>query len=252
MIRTFLPAIIGLVTILGFSVYEGVAIKDRWVVAGGEAKELAKRFDQVPMTLGDGKWVGQDMPVGEVERNGAGAIGYVSRRYTHSVTGRAVDIWLIVGHSRDITRHTPTACYPSAGFRQASSQIIHDIDLKNGNTAHLYTAKFDKEDTSGQNTLRVFWTFNHPDKDLWEAPGEGEGMFKGWFKGPRWHYGRSQALYKLYFTSSVLPSEDTITDNASVEFAKLMLPEIDKALFPTEGMAAESAEVEVQATDETL
>jgi len=222
MVRTFLPAALGLIAIVGLSFYEGYVLKDRWADPGMEAEELGERFAKVPMNIGD--WEGEDKPVDEVVRKTAGAIGYVSRVYTNVNSGKRVDLWLIVGHSRDITRHTPNICYPSQGFRQTGTQQQQQIKTNSGKEANFYTAKFEKEDAFSHSTERVFWTFNHPETNQWEAPQE----------GARWRYGLSRALYKLYFTSSVGPEEQTIGDNAAVDFAELMLPAIDKALFPTE------------------
>jgi len=132
-----------------------------------------------------------------------------------------VTLWLIVGHSRDIIRHTPNICYPNSGFVQRGSQLRHHIDLGGGKEAVFYTAKFQKEDAFGRIIERVFWAWNHPDYDRWEAP-----------DSPRFHYGRSRALYKVYFTSNVTAAENTIDDNPAVDFAKVMLPAIDAALFP--------------------
>ncbi len=236
MTRTLLPAILGLVAIVGLSFFEGFGLKDRWGEVGIEAKELGKRFDQVPLPLG--QWKGEDLPVDELVRKTAGAVNYVSRRYTHSRTGKQVVVWLIVGHSRDITRHTPNVCYPSSGFHQTGSQLRQHLELPGNKPAVFFTAKFEKEDSMSRSTERVFWAFNHPETNQWEAPKD----------GARWRYGLSRALYKLYFTSSVGHDEDTIEDNVSVEFAESMLPAIDEALFPTE---SEAAITETPTTTET-
>lgn len=222
MMRLMLPAALGLIAILSLSLYEGFVLKDRWSEPGIEAKELGERFAKVPLSIGD--WEGEDLPVDEVVRQTAGAVNYVSRRYTHVNSGDQVVLWLIVGHSRDIMRHTPDICYPSSGFRKAGSQLRQHINLKGGKDAEFYTAKFEKEDALSRSTERVFWAFNHPDTDQWEAPED----------GARWRYGLAKALYKLYFTSAVRNDEDTIEDNVAVDFAEIMLPAIDKALFPTE------------------
>ena len=229
MIRTLLPAILGLVAILSLSFYEGYAMKDRWSEAGAEAKELGERFAQVPLDIGD--WKGEDMPVDELIRKTAGAVNYVSRRYTNTKSGEAVVLWLIIGHSRDIVRHTPNICRIAQGFRQISSQLRHTIDYGTGQEGRFFTAKYEKEDALSRGKERVFWTFNHPEMKQWEAPKE----------GARSHYGLQKALYKLYFTSVVQHDEDTLEDNVSVEFAELMLPAIDAALFPTATPAAEAA-----------
>ena len=135
MIRTLLPAVLGLVAILSLSFYEGYAMKDRWSEAGAEAKVLGERFEQVPLNIGD--WTGEDLPVEELIRKTAGAVNYVSRRYTNVKTKDQVILWLIVGHSRDIVRHTPNVCRIAQGFRQVSSELRHSISLPNDQVRHL-------------------------------------------------------------------------------------------------------------------
>ena len=36
-------------------------------------------------------------------------------------------------------------------------------------TADFFTAKFIKDDAMGRRVERVFWAWNHPDKNDWEA-----------------------------------------------------------------------------------
>ena len=233
MIRTLLPAVLGLVAILSLSFYEGYAMKDRWSEVGAEAKVLGERFEQVPLNIGD--WTGEDLPVEELIRKTAGAVNYVSRRYTNTVTNDKVVLWLIVGHSRDIVRHTPNVCRIAQGFRQISSQLRHSISLADGQPATFYTAKYEKEDALSRCKERVFWTFNHPEDHEWVAPTD----------GARAHYGLAKALYKLYFTSVVQHDEDTVEDNVAADFAELMLPVIDEVLFPEEAASPAGAEAAV-------
>ena len=61
MIRTMVPAAIGLIAIIGLSLYENVAIKDRWAEPEALAEEMGKRFKQVPHEIGN--WIGEDLPV---------------------------------------------------------------------------------------------------------------------------------------------------------------------------------------------
>ena len=151
----------------------------------------------------------------------SGAVNFVSRQYTHEGTGSSVDLWLIIGHARDIIRHTPDICYPSSGFQQRGSRLRHTVYYEPGKEGRFYTSKFQKEDALVRQTQRVFWAWNHPEFHKWDAP-----------ESPRFFYGMAtRALYKMYFTSTVSPSEDTLDDNAAAEFAELVLPVIDEALF---------------------
>jgi hypothetical protein len=180
---------------------------------------MGERFKAVPKEIGD--WKGQDLSVDEQVKKTAGAVNYVSRLYKNEETGQEVRLWLIVGHSRDICRHTPNICYPSSGFRQQGRQLRYEMPLAGTDPAQFFTGKFTKDDVHGRRAERVFWAWNHPETDKWEAPSD-----------PRQHYGLSRALYKMYFTSNVLSNEDTADESAAAEFGALMLPEVDKALFP--------------------
>ncbi len=240
MVRTlFIPAILGGFLIVSLCFVEGLWLKDRWGKPGVEAEVMGERFKKVPKEIGD--WKGEDLPVDEQVKKTAGAVKYVSRSYKNNETGAQVVLWLIVGHSRDICRHTPNICYPSSGFRQDGSQIKHKMELESSKPAEFFTGKFIKDDVYGRRAERVFWAWNHPDTDKWEAPGD-----------PRQHYGLSRALYKLYFTSNVASGENTAEDNVAAEFAELMLPEVDKALFPESHPATTTdvAETGDEAADE--
>lgn len=202
------------------TVVEGVYMKDRWGKPGAAAAELGKRFAQVPTKIGS--WTGIDNPVTKEVQERSGAVSFVNRRYTDEVTDKSVDVWLIIGHSRDIIRHTPDICYPASGFHPLSSKLRHTIEYGDDKEGDFYTGEFQKEDSLTRQTQRVYWAWNHPKEKKWEAP-----------ESPRFHFGMStRALYKLYFTSAVTAEEKTVKDNAAVDFAELMLPKIDAALFP--------------------
>lgn len=241
MSRTYLPFALAAVLIGVLTFVEGYYMKDRWGSLAVTAEELGERFDQVPKEIGP--WSGQDLPVDDLVKETAGAVNYVSRRYVHNTTGQEVRMWLIVGHSRDIVRHTPSVCYPASGFRQDGAMLRHHVDTDDGSEAVFFTAKFLKEDEFSRQRERVFWAWNHPDMNRWEAPEDSSGN-----EDPRFHYGLARALYKLYFTSNVGAQETTVEDSAAAEFAKVMLPAIDRALFPIEEPADTSEPVAAPAS----
>ncbi len=219
MSRGVLPIVLAVVLIVVATVVEGIYLKDRWGTPGAEAAELGQRFARVPKKIGD--WTGIDMPVSEDVKERSGAVSFVNRRYTQKDTDRSVDLWLIIGHARDIIRHTPNICYPSSGFQQHGSQLRHTVYYDDDKEARFFTSKFQKEDALVRQTQRVFWAWNHPDLEKWDAPDKA-----------RFHYGMAtRALYKMYFTSSVLANEDTLDDNAAAKFAEVVMPVIDAALF---------------------
>jgi hypothetical protein len=235
MLRLYAPVAAAVLAIAGMTYWESV-YSDRFVSSSVTAAEFGERFKNVPKAVGS--WVGTDVDVGNETLEMAGAVNYVSRRYVNGDNNKEVELWLIVGHARDICRHTPDICYPSQGFSQQGSKVKHTIsDPDNADrSATFFTAKFKDESTAGSSIKRVFWAWNgnQPGKDRWEAP-EPTG-FWSWlpFKpiGPKTYYGNNTALYKVYFTAKIGERDEAVADNVAVEFAKLMLPEVDRVLFP--------------------
>lgn len=236
-----LPFALAVVVIAVVTFVEGVYLKDRWGSMGAEASELGRRFAHVPKKIG--KWTGVDIPVSEEVQERSGAVNFVNRRYTLDGTDISVDLWLIIGHSRDIIRHTPNICYPSSGFRQEGSQLRYTAKYDDGKEATFFTSKFHKEDAMVRQTQRVFWAWNHPDMQKWDAPDKA-----------RFHYGMAtRALYKMYLTSTIRTTDDTLADSPAAQFAKVVLPIIDAALFPDEDVTAveEVSETTVESPEPT-
>ena len=240
MLRTWLPAIIAGVLLVSLSGWEAV-ISDRFRGSGISPEVVAERFAEIPMDIPGTAWVGENQKVSEEILQVAGAVNHINRTYTNGDTGERVDVWLICGHARDVCRHTPNICYLSQGFRQRASQMKHEIIAPGEKPAEFYTAVFSRE-TGGEHAVRVFWSWNGNDAErghtTWEAP-----------DNQRRTFGNNTALYKLYFTAPYSEDqEDDANDSLAVDFAKLMLPEINKALFPETETPADAG-VEADASD---
>jgi hypothetical protein len=222
MLRLYIPAAVTFVLIASFTYWESI-YSDRFVSSSVTAAEFGERFQHVPKELGS--WVGQDMKEQEETLEMAGAVNHVSRRYTNTETGQTVDLWLVVGHARDICRHTPDICYPSHGFSQIGTRVKQRIEPPSDpdHPATFFTAKFRDESQPGGERKRVFWAWNGNEegKDEWEAP-----------EYQKQHYGNNTALYKMYFTAAMGQLDEGPTASIALRFAEEMLPEINRALFP--------------------
>jgi hypothetical protein len=87
-------------------------MSDRFRGSNVTAEQQAKLLDGVPEEFGD--WVSQNLAVTEEVKETAGAVGDpISRTYRNSRTGEIVTLWLIVGHARAISSHTPNICFPA-------------------------------------------------------------------------------------------------------------------------------------------
>lgn len=223
----YLPIVLGIVAIVGLTVAEA-RISGRFQSSNITAEQFAEMLQNVPIDIGD--WHGEDLPVEEQVRKTAGARGYVSRQYHNAITGEDVTIWLIVGHSRDVMRHTPDVCYPSSGFKtRAPENSRHTFVFDEQPPADFYTNTFLKEDTTGRHLVRVFWSWFKPEDDgtvAWKAP-----------KAVRLEFGNTPSLYKLYFTSNMRDTKESTEDSACNKFAEVFLPVVEKALSTSDAVS---------------
>jgi len=219
---------------------------DRYAGSNVSAEQRALLLKKVPIDFGD--WHGQDMPIDPQVREKAGAVGAVSRIYRNSRTGEVVDLWLIVGHSRDVSFHTPDVCYPGQGFTARASEnslypMVFDEKQKEG-TPFLTNTFFRESDVTGHTLERVFWAWYNPEnpqhegKVVWEAP-----------SNARWHFGNARSLYKMYFRSQMRDTKETAEASACVRFARDFMPIVNNALEEVQGNAPDSGASPVSATE---
>ena len=232
----YLPIILGVVVIVGLTIPQ-IVISDRFAQSNVSVEQFAEQLKHVPHNIGD--WQGEDLETTDQVRKTAGVVGrYVNRSYRNVRTGERVKLWLICGHSKDITRHTPEVCYPSSGFRQrADENSLYPFSYSNG-VAEFWTNTFTKEDDTGRHIERVFWSWYRPRADQpveWKAP-----------EHPQIAFGNSRALYKMYFTNEMRDPAETTEQSPCIRFARDVLPIIDKALARQPG-ASQTADQEADA-----
>ena len=226
----YVPVVLGFGLIIGLGTVQGLW-SDRWSDPAFSIQEFADRLSKVPMKIGD--WEGTDQVVASQSIRGSGAVGHVSRVYRNTETKQFVSLWFICGHPRDISMHTPDVCYPAAGFTQQDQKIRYSIssDDTPEEAGEFFTAIYRKEDIRTNRLERVFWAWSRPNTSGWSAP-----------DSPRIAFGGVEALYKMYFISPLADRTETVDKNASIEFAKLFMPEVRKVLFPEMGEADSTAD----------
>jgi len=212
-----LPASTALVLILLTSVLQG-----RWTQRGEdttseELNSLAAAYEKIPLTVGD--WVGErhEEQTSRRELEMAGAKGHLSATFTNPRTGQTVSVYMICGMSRDVSIHTPDACYPGAGFLMEGK--TQQFPFRVGDhQIEFTTAVFTKSTLDGTQRLRLFWAWNAGTG--WESP-----------EWPRLRFGGRQALNKLYLIS-IAPPEEPIHECPSLAFASQFLPAVEQVLYP--------------------
>ena len=219
----YLPIILGVLAIVGLTIPQ-IRMSDRFAGGNFSAEQQAELLKNIPMKIGD--WLGEDMKIDANVRQIAGAVGAVSRVYRNNRTGDKVDLWLIVGHGRVISAHTPNICYRALGFEmRAPENSLYPMVFPGQREAPFLTNTFFKEDITGRSMIRVFWSwYNTENEDnkgqvVWEAP-----------QNSRWYFGNTRALYKMYFTSQMKDPLETAEQSACLRFAREFLPVVNEAL----------------------
>jgi hypothetical protein len=210
-----LPVTLAVVLIVSLAVVQG-RLSDRWTASKFDAEPITRRLESLPMKIDE--WQGKDEESDPSQLKGAGALSHLTRLYHNTRTGQNVSLFVVAGHSRDISVHTPDRCYRAAGWTQMGPQITHTLPLGETN-AEFYTATFRKEEPEGTQTLRVYWTWGHDGS--WTAP-----------QYPRLAFPSLEGLYKLYLIAPVTGDRDTPTEGPCLDFGRLVMPEVSKALFP--------------------
>jgi hypothetical protein len=208
----------GAVLVLATGIIQGLW-SDRWVNSSNESQFLAERINRLPMKLGD--WQAEEIAGSESQLKKAGAVGHLSRIYRNQLTGEQVSLFLICGHMRHVSVHTPDRCYPANGFEQQGEPQHFTIKTSSG-PVDTFTTTFRQDEATGIHRQRVFWTWGYEDK--WQAP-----------DNPRVTFGGVRALYKMYLITSVPPSVQQAADESpALHFAQDTLGEINAILFAPE------------------
>jgi hypothetical protein len=189
-----------------------------WTNRWGASRELAAlgaRFESVPMVLGDWKATSFELPTDEREM--AGAVACVARRYTNPTRGVSVTVLLLGGLPGKIGTHTPDVCLPGAGFALGEASQFNRGYGSPERRAGLRTLLATRSGPS-PSVVRMFWGWNA--SKGWSAPEE-----------PRFTFANEPALCKLYVSRETAGAIADPKDDPCNEFLTLLLPAIDQLVF---------------------
>lgn len=195
------------------------AVHGKWTGRWGPSPALAAlaaRFDSVPAIVGG--WDSAPAPLGDRERQAAGAAACLSRVYTDRARGVSVSVLLLGGLPGNIAAHTPDVCYPSVGYKWTAARRFEHRPKADGKAAEFQTALAAREGAS-PSVVRIFWAWRTPAG--WAAP-----------EDVRWRFASEPTLCKLYIVrqtggAAVDPELDPCND-----FLDAFLPELERAVFP--------------------
>jgi hypothetical protein len=191
----------------------------RWSVSPALAA-LAARYESIPTTIGE--WTSAPYELGARERAIAGAEACLGRVYTNSRRGVSVSVLLVGGHPAKIASHTPDICYRGAGYELSAPRAFDRPAGARGGPAAGFRTAVATRGGAHPSALRIYWTWRG--SSGWAAPEEA-----------RWQYATEPNLTKLYVVretggAAIDPDRDPCN-----EFLDVLLPELDRAVFPTAG-----------------
>jgi hypothetical protein len=177
--------------------------------------ELVRRFDSVPMVIGD--WQGRAFELPALDRAMAGAVACLSREYSNPARGITFSVLLLGGLPGKISTHTPDVCYTGAGFTLDSPVPFTYRYGPDATVAEFKTALAIRGGTN-PSTLRIFWGWNA--SKGWSAPDD-----------PRWKFAANPALCKLYIVRETAGVAGDPQNDPCNDFLKVLLPELDRLVF---------------------
>jgi hypothetical protein len=208
------------VLVLGMLIASGLAhglITERWSDPPDPDAQAAI-FARVPMVIDD--WDGRTIDTDD-DRLPEEIGNALLRRYVNRVDGSVVTVFLSVGRPGPmVAGHLPVSCYPGAGYDLVGSSIKQSIlSGPSSPKAQFWVSNFSKTQRAVPEHLRVFWSWSG--SGTWEIPDR-----------PRLAFAHYQKLYKLYVIRNLLKAEEPLENDPAIGFVKVLVPELDKALFP--------------------
>jgi hypothetical protein len=194
---------------------------DRWNNEPSERiLHFAESYDQIPLHIvaGDREWRGHE-PKQDARRKArveerAGAHKIREINYQDVATGEQITVLLVCGASRDVSNHTPNACYVSQGYKMTEPIKVFKIG-----GGEFYTSLFQK----GGSTLRIFWAWNHA--GTFEVPSGKPPV------DPRREYGGRLPLNKLYLIHQVTADSQAADKSPCVEFGQEFIKHFNDIVF---------------------
>lgn len=171
------------------------------------------RLENLPLDFGE--WHGADLTIDKGSLAIGEIVNYKDRRYINLRTRSDFSALVVCGRPGPISVHTPESCFPGSGYSMVGSPTSVYLNLGDDlPAAEFKTARFRKQGANEVQEIQTFWAWTTDGN--WQAPNY-----------PRWTFGGSPALYKVYITRAA-------TDKESVEerllTAKTFMVELTKVI----------------------
>lgn len=232
-----------LASMFGLGGYVHGILTDRF--PQGVPEDIAARFEQIPMTIGDWQGIAVKDDLG-----GAIKLGHdrnFQRQYVNQKDGTSVNVLVTSGRPGPmVVQHLPTECYPCAGYETAeqpkrfllghskrtatSGKSEKDAELAvesgastkdSGAADDFFVARFKKMREEGPLNVRVYWSWTGD--GVWKTP-----------ENPRIEFAGVKTLYKVYFARTMADESETFDGSPVHAFMQAMCKEMRDSVFVTE------------------
>jgi hypothetical protein len=229
------PFFVALPIVVASAIWQG-GKTERW----GKFPELdvcAARINKIPLEIGGGEWKGTIGPkMDENIRKYAGAVGDAQILYTNS-NGQKVNLLVVCGRLMDVWNHRPDRCYPAHGYKQetdpkGTQKLTDDEKAPCDFLSSIYTLQTD------QRRVRVYWGWSSDGK--WVAPDD-----------LRQDFFRTDPIFKIQVETGVAEDNEPAERGPGADFIKVLLPELNRVLFPGYKPPAQVAQAASAAKDLT-
>lgn len=212
--------------LLAYGLVEGYWT-DRWSISP-ELAQAPEKLRDIPLTIGP--WVGEETELDPRQARQGRIQGSLLRRYTHSGNGEMLNLLIVCGRPGPITVHGPEVCLGASGYtlvRPEQQKSINSPGREDRDT--FWVGRFQRSRAALTEVMEVTWS--------WNATGDWQAV-----RNPRLYFAPQRVLYKLYISRLVSSSDSPSTEEPVIEgekprdptdeFLKLLLPEVQRALFP--------------------
>jgi hypothetical protein len=183
-------------------------------------EQASARMSTLPLTLGD--WDGRPIEIDQSSYPEELHGNVVLRRYVHRYQGSVVTLVLSCGPTHSLWNdHSPLECYPRNGFEVAVPAARQEVAVAGSSPAAFWVATFSRPGLALAPPVRVLWAWSGAGQ--WQAPDR-----------PGWAFAHYPYLYKLYIINDVNSEEGPLEAGPAQELVRLLLPELNKCLFPGE------------------
>lgn len=192
-------------------------------------------LEKVPANLGP--WTSVETTIDPQIVRTTGADRVVTRRYTNRNTGVAVDVILLFGPAGNMAVHTPTLCYPIAGYRAIDGPSVRQVVLDRPGasaadappTVPFQAAVYARGEGPRAELQEVYWTWRY--EDAWTP----EVLKARYIE-------RVPSMIKVHTARPVLVGErrdskaetDARSLNPNEALLRLLVPEIERLLPPAD------------------